>query len=350
MTDSPGRYLSLDLGGTKLLIGEVDSGGRVLRCKRYPSGSLLQREAVELLKSSLDDYIQTVGFPDGVPSAAGLGIIGRVDSERGRWIEIDPVRSEPFELGRILGERLGLPVRIDNDVKAATLAEMTWGEGKSSRNFIYINAGTGIASGIVSEGRLLRGAHFDAGETGHMKVGVNVGTHCVCGREDCVETISSGVGIDICARLLCGKYPSSPLSIPQTGRVDVREVVELSKAGDPLCTVLIENAARGLADLVLNLVRVSDPDVVVLGGGVASNDTVFAKVQGFLDGQSTMRLCSGGVVRSSLDPSLVGLLGAAALAIEAHKAAAASSSVQLSSSSIQSLYPDSVKQSVSSWT
>ena len=308
-------YLGLDLGGTKLLIGEVDKYGNILRYKRYNSGFFNQKAAFDIIKQSLDDYIESVGWVADKPASMGVGLIGRVDPNKGIWLQIDPHRTETIALADELTARYGIPCRIDNDVKSATRAERVWGVGQFSKNFVYINVGTGIAVGTVVNGRQIRGSHFNAGEAGHMRVGVNVGIPCVCGRTDCVETIASGMGFDRCARLLKDRYETT-LDIPAENgkRVSVEEVVRLSKAGDPLCTVLVQNAAEGIANLIMNMVRVTDPDTVVLGGSVVANEYIFEKIQSCLN-QNTMRFVTHGVVLTKLNPQFVGLLGAAAVAM-----------------------------------
>ena len=308
-------YLGLDLGGTKLLIGEVDPYGNILRYKRYDSGFFNQKAAFDIIKHSLDDYIASVGWVGKKPVSMGVGLIGRVDPNKGIWLQIDPHRTETIALADELSTRYGIPCRIDNDVKSATRAERVWGVGQFSKDFVYINVGTGIAVGTVVNGRQIRGSHFNAGEAGHMRVGVNVGIPCVCGRTDCVETIASGMGFDSCARLLRDRYETR-LTIPSENgkRVSVEEVVTLSKAGDPLCSVLVQNAAEGIANLIMNMVRVTDPDTVVLGGSIVANEYIFERIQACLN-QNTMRFVTHGVVLTKLNPQFVGLLGAAAVAM-----------------------------------
>lgn len=309
-------YLGLDLGGTKLLIGEVDKHGNILRFKKYASGYFNQQAASEIIKSSLDDYIRTVGWVESKPVSMGIGLIGRVDPNKGIWLQIDPNRTQPIELAKEIGEIYGISCCIDNDVKSATRAERVWGVGQFSKNFIYINIGTGIAVGTVVNGRQIRGSHFNAGEAGHMTVGVNVGVECCCGRKDCVEAIASGSGFDSCARLLKDKYETR-LEIPQDEgvKVDVREVIRLCQDGDPLCRVLVENATTGIANLIMNLVRLTDPDTVVLGGSIVADEYIFEKILNKLN-HNTMRFVSNGVVITKLNPQFVGLLGAAAVAMD----------------------------------
>lgn len=314
-------YLGLDFGGTKLLIGEVDRDGNILASKRYTTGYVNQQSAVDIIKSSLGDYLRTVGTAERHPSAIGIGMIGRVDSDAGRWLQIDLDRSQAVDLSYEMTSVFGLPCFLANDVKSATVAEQLWGYGRFSNNFIYINIGTGIAAGTVINGVITRGSHFNAGEVGHTQVGVRTGVKCCCGRTDCVEAIASGSGIDACARMLRPHYPDSALELPEFGeRIDVRRVFELARKGDSLCTVLVENAAAGIANLIMNLVRVTDPDAVVLGGGIVSDPMMFNNILQRLH-QHTMRFVTNGVVLTRLDPSNIGLLGAAAIALNSIESA-----------------------------
>lgn len=308
-------YLGLDLGGTKLLIGEMDTHGNILKYKKYDSGFFNQKVAIEIIKASLDDYIRTVGWYDKKPLAMGIGLIGRVDTKKGIWLQIDPSRTQQINLAKELSEIYDIPCYIDNDVKSATRAERVWGFGQISKNFIYLNVGTGIAVGTVINGRQIRGSHFNAGEVGHLRVGVNVGIKCACGRMDCVEAIAAGIGFDNCARLLSSKYDTE-LHIPSVNgeRVIVSEVFALSRKGDPLCSVLVENAVEALANLIMNLVRVIDPDTVVLGGGIVADGYMHEKILEKLN-PTTMRFVSNGVVITKLNPEFIGLLGAGAVAM-----------------------------------
>lgn len=308
-------YLGLDLGGTKLLIGELDRTGNILKYKKYDSGYFNQQSALDIIKKSLDNYIKTVGWTDKKPVGMGVGLIGRVDPEEGIWLQIDPSRTQPIPLAKELFDLYGIPCHIDNDVKSATRAERHFGFGQISKNFIYINVGTGIAAGFVVNGRQIRGSHYNAGEVGHTQVGVNIGIKCGCGRMDCVEQIAAGIGFDSCARLLRPKFETQLHISEEPGeRVSIPEVFELSKKGDPLCVELVDNASQALANLIMNLVRVSDPDTVVLGGGIVSDGYIHTKVLEKLNA-NTIRFVKNGVVITKLNPDFIGLLGAAAVAM-----------------------------------
>ncbi len=309
-------FLGIEMGGTKLLIGEVDRLGNILRYKKYKSAFFNQESAIQIIESSFQDYKDTVGWVGAKPSGIGIGLMGRVDPGKGIWHQIDPFRTHPVELAAMVERFTSIPCKIDNDVKSATRAERVWGVGQFSKNFVFISVGSGIGVGTVVGGRQIRGSHFNAGEAGHMSVSGGIGVKCTCGRTDCAEAIASRTGIDRCARLLKDRYETS-LSIPPFGEglVDAEEVFAREKEGDPLCKVLIENAARAIADLIMNMVRVTDPDTVVLGGSIIVMGNLFTRVLSLLHAP-TMRFVTNGVVLTRLNPKFVGLLGAAAVAMD----------------------------------
>lgn len=300
-------YLGLDFGGTKLLIGEVDEEGKILNSKRYTTGLSGQEEAVGRILQSLQDYMETVGFA-GEVQAAGLGIVGIVDHTKGEWVAMQhEITGPPIPLAQLLEERLFVPCAVDNDVRSATTAEWMLGQGKHSRDFIYLNVGTGLAAGFVTGGRIIRGAGHNAGEIGHMVVDLKREDSCVCGRYGCAETAVSGAGFTYQTK----KYGLKQF-LNELGRADVPALLGQAQAGDESCMRIVEYAADTLACVIMNLVRFTDPDTFILGGGIVSNQWFLSKVKERLHPE-TMRGVTEGIVLSSFDPRYAGLLGAASL-------------------------------------
>lgn len=303
-------FLGLDFGGTKLLIGEADTAASVLRTKKYHSGYMGQNQALDFITQSLDDYFSENKTK---PAAMGLGVVGRVDNQRGIWFEMDNQRTGELPVAEILSKRYGIPCFIDNDVRSAARAERQFGHGRHSRHFIYINVGTGIAAGTVSNGQILSGSHCNAGEVGHTHSGLNEGIDCICGRKDCVEMLASGKGLDACARRYAPRFPGTALRIPDEERVNARDIFALADT-DVLCQLLINQAAQALANLIMNMVRVSDPDTIVLGGGIVSSGFMLPRIQEKLN-PHTMRYVTNGVVLTELNPAYSGLIGACTVAM-----------------------------------
>lgn len=306
--------LAVDLGGTKILVGEVDEKGKVLRCKKYPSDIRDQKAALDAVIAAITDYKKNAAINFSNISAIGVGIIGRVDADNGVWLQIDPKRTQTLSVAQILSSHFNVPCAIDNDVHCATIAENTFGWGRKSQNYIYMNIGTGIAAGFVVNGKLIRGASFNAGEVGHHVVFHNSDILCDCGRAGCVEAVASGLGLDKRARTLKVKYSDSPLHIPEDSRCDVQEIFTLAEKGDPLCKTLTEDAVDAISETIMNLVRVTDPDTVVLGGGIVADGWMLPKIKAKLHA-STMRFVKNGVQLTELDPNNIGLIGAGAIGL-----------------------------------
>ncbi|MEK8128047.1 ROK family protein [Paenibacillus filicis] len=306
--------LSVDLGGTKILIGEVSLDGEVLGTRVYPSTVISQPQAFEAITAGLRDYIDHVGL-QGEPQAVGIGVVGRVDTESGVWLEIDPGRSQAIDVAGRIRELFGLPCAIGNDVYCATMAEQKWGCGRYSDNFIYMNIGTGIAAGCVVDSEPIIGKHFNAGEVGHHVADYDSDIQCVCGRKGCVELLASGLGLHNRIVALKPAYPDSKVVIPEEGRVDVADLFALYDEGDQLCVVVLDTALQAVAETIMNMVRFSDPDTIVLGGGVVSGHWFIDKLQTRLE-PKTMRFVLNGVKKTDLQEGLIGLKGAALLGMD----------------------------------
>ena len=146
-------------------------------------------------------------------------------------------------------------------------------------------------------------------------LGMDVGIPCVCGRSGCVEPIASGGGLTARIRAaLADGIPTCLPAIPAGKGADIPALFRCADAGDALAATLVEDAAEALARLVLNLVRVSDPDRIVLGGGVVSDGWMLGRMLPHLNA-ATMRGVTRGIVLSRLDPEFTGLVGACSIAL-----------------------------------
>lgn len=307
-------FIGVVLEGTRIVIAEVTPEGNILQAKTYKSAFFNQESALNMIVDSLHDFELNQGWKER-PRAIGVGLIGRVDSVNGVWFQMDPDRSHAIKLTQSISEEFGLPCFIDNDVKCGANAVRKWGYGKHTNNFIYLYVGTGIAASVVSNGVMLRGAHYNAGEVGHLRVGVQVGIRCPCGRVDCVESIASIMGIDRCARFLKPYYDTRLQFPDKDTMINVNDVFQLAREGDPLCAKLVNNASEALANLIMNLVRVSDPDTVILGGEMVADGFLAEEIRPHLQ-PVTMRFVTNGVVLTRLNPRLINLLGAASIAMD----------------------------------
>jgi glucokinase len=314
----PTSILAVDLGGTKILLGEVTPDGEILNTKLFPSDTATQAIALEHIIHAIDDYMKTVPFVAKELTAIGIGLVGRVDHQQGIWLEIEPGKSQETDVKQIIEDKFKLPCGIGNDVACATKSEQRLGWGTVSDDFIYLNIGTGIAAGFVVNGKYIEGSHFNAGEIGHMVVDLDSDVVCGCGRKGCVERLASGLGLHERVTALKHQYAATSLHMKEGERVSAQAIFEAAEAGDELCLRVSETAAQALASMIMNLVRVSDPDTIILGGGVAENTYLLSRIMRYLN-TKTMRFVTNGLVTTKQSTTEVGLVGAALVGLEASK-------------------------------
>jgi glucokinase len=164
-----------------------------------------------------------------------------------------------------------MPVKLDNDANAAALAEATWGAGQPYRSVFYVGIGTGIGTGIVFDRRILHGASGAAGEGGHMGIDMR-GPRCNCGKRGCIEVFASGPAIAVRARQKLQANPNSRLLELSDGKVEAvttELVAQAAADGDRLALSVLDDVVKMLAYWLGNIVDLIEPDVVIIGGGVA---------------------------------------------------------------------------------
>lgn len=310
--------VGIDVGGTKILLGYVGRNGEIYRSQRYPMDRGTQASVLASIDQAVASFLQCA-WDGPAPLAIGIGVVGQTDPASGLWLQaINLPIHTPVPLAKRLYVRYGLPVAVDNDVHAATLAEMRLGVGLDVNDFVYINVGTGLSAGIVCNGQLVRGRANYAGELGHMVVEPD-GELCSCGRRGCLEPIASGGGLIAQVQRRLADYPESLLHpAVRAGALTSKAIFEAADAGDALASAVAERALRGLNVALVNLVNLLNPEVIVLGGGVFSDRWLLPRLRTYIAYNAlpaAYRACRG-VVLSELEVDQVGLLGAATLAWE----------------------------------
>jgi glucokinase len=165
-------------------------------------------------------------------------------------------------------------VKVDNDANAAALAETRWGAARGYDFVFYATIGTGIGTGIVFDGRVYRGKTGAAGEGGHVSIDYR-GPVCGCGKRGCIEILAAGPAIGARARAKLGAQHAPHSSILDLAKGDVAAVTsemvgQAFSAGDPLAREVLQETVELLAPWLGNIVDLLDPDVIVMGGGVAA--------------------------------------------------------------------------------
>lgn len=262
-----GAWLGIDVGGTKILGVVVDDAGAVLAEEKVATP--VGEEAVLDAAADLGERLRVATGPVG---AAGIGAAGLVD--RSGVLRVSPnlpgVADAP--LGEGLARRLGVPVAADNDATCAAWGEFHLGAARGTADAVVLTLGTGIGGGFVANGVLVRGASGFAGEPGHMVVDPD-GPPCPCGRRGCWERYASGSGLGRLAREAAhAGLASRVVELAGGDAEDVRgeHVTAAAAEGDGQAQAVLERFGWWIALGAANLVNLLDPEVVVIGGGLAA--------------------------------------------------------------------------------
>lgn len=260
--------LGVDVGGTKVLgvVLDEDDPGAVLAETERPTGR--GRDALLAAISAVVDELRTATPAD--PLAVGLGLPGLVDHVGVLRLGANLPGILDADVGGPLAARWNLPVVLDNDGNCAARAEHLAGAGQGATELVYIGIGTGVSTGLVIGGRVVRGAHGFAGEAGHMTV-QRGGPRCACGRYGCLEAIASGEALGRLARREAGRGRAPGLVARaggMPGAVRGIHVTEAMRHGDPDALRIADHFAADVAVGVVALVSLLDPEMVVLGGSV----------------------------------------------------------------------------------
>jgi glucokinase len=293
----------VDIGGTKIAIGIVDDQGHVAAKETLKTNTQsLPCEITEHICHTIENLTGSVGLTLADLKGIGIGAPGPLDPKNGR-ITCPPNLPTwtDFPLVKEMQIHLSLPVVLENDATAATLAEKWIGAARDSDNFLFITISTGIGAGLFVNGKLFTGASGNAGDIGHIVIDPSAGT-CICGQKGCFEYIASGTAIARRASEGAGK----PLT--------AKEVFELYEQGDPLMTDLVEETFTYIGMGCVSMINAFDPEKIVIGGGVSQvGKPLFEAVQSYV---SQYALNPTGR-KTQIVPAFLlqdaGLIGAAAL-------------------------------------
>ena len=311
--------IGLDIGGTKIAGGVVTAAGVVLERTRVPTPPADEAATLAAMVAVVDELRARHPRVDAI----GVGAAGLVEWPRGRlrWAPHNAYRR--LELRRFLHERTGLPTVVDNDARAAAWAEARFGAGAGTDDLVLVAVGTGIGGGLVLDGAVYRGTAGFGGEVGHMIVAPD-GDPCDCGNRGCLETMASGSALGRAARAVAAADPGGRLATLAGGpqRVTGEIVFQAAKEGDQAAIALFERTGYWLGVGIASLITIFDPDMVVVGGGLAATGEVLlaparASMERYVFGRAHRDLPPVAPARLGAD---AGLVGAATLALRGIKA------------------------------
>jgi glucokinase len=265
-------YGAIDLGGTKLRAVVADLEGNIRGEIIRPSEA---RDGPERVIARMIETLESAATEAGVnvPQLRAVGVAspGALDLVHGLVQEAPQLPGwDGVPLVEIMSKRLGLPVLLENDANAAALGVNRFGVGRGTRFLVYLTISTGVGGGIIIDRKIYHGASGAAGELGHMIVWFD-GPRCLCGQRGCLEAIASGTGIAWRAQELvdAGEAPGLERIRRERGELDGDEVADAARAGDKDALRLFDEAGLYLGIALSNYVNIFNPEMIVLGGGVA---------------------------------------------------------------------------------
>lgn len=251
--------IGVDVGGTTVKAALLDSEGVEYGGDERPTPRHLGPDAVIATIISAVVELRARVPESARLRAVGLVVPGVVDAQRGMAVYAANIGWHKVPLRQIVAEAVGLPVVLDHDVRAAGLAELEWGAGRGLHEVLFVALGTGVAAAVITRGEAYTGATGRAGELGHLPV-FPEGELCACGQRGCTETYASGAALS--------RRFSAASGI---SNVPAKDVISRAAAGDPVAQGIFSDAVTALSRALVNYVLLMDPEVILLGGGMAAS-------------------------------------------------------------------------------
>jgi len=266
------KRIGIDVGGTNVKIALVDEG-KIIYSNSVPTYAQMGYEyTVNNIKQAIKDLMKETSTTSKDIKGIGFDFPGQVDYKTGvvklapnipGWVNVP--------IAKMIEEEFHIPTKIDNDVRCAALGELKFGAGKGCENFVCITVGTGIGSGLVINGQLVRGAANAAGEIGHIKLQMHNGPICGCGDTGCLEAFASGPSIVALAQeyLKSGKSTKFREMAGADGEITPYIVAKAAEAGDPVAKRIFQIVGEYVGMGLVSVINLLNPEKVIIGGGVA---------------------------------------------------------------------------------
>jgi glucokinase-like ROK family protein len=312
-----GHLLVADLGATSIDVAVTSLAGRLLAHRSEaadvnvgPDGTLGRVD--ELFRALLATSPDLPGRLWGV----GIGVPGSVEFRTGRPISPIMPGWDGYPIRAAFAARYDAPVWVDNDVNVLALGEVRAGAAAGHENVVVVKLGTGIGAGIISEGRLHRGAQGSAGDVGHIQVTDDPAVVCRCGNRGCLEALAGGaaIGRDGEAAAAAGRSRVLAEALATNGAISAVDVARAASRGDPVAIEILQAAGRHVGTMLATVVNFFNPSLVVIGGGLAgSGDHLLASIRETVYRRSLPLATRDLLVQRSTLGELAGVIGASAM-------------------------------------
>jgi glucokinase len=262
MSQKKQLVIAVDIGGTKIMTALFSGDGRMLAKDIRPT---LAQDGVNAVIDRLVTAIKEISAinKSSLKKIGGIGIAcaGGINTEKGIVVTPSPHLADwrNIPLAKIIKNKTGIDTYVVNDASAAALGEQRYGVGEGVKNLVLLTLGTGIGGGIIIDGELYLGKEGGAGELGHMTVEAE-GLKCGCGNTGCLEMYASGTAIE-------NDYSSRRKN---SSKVSTEKIGDAVKKGDKIAKEVIARAAFYLGVGMVNITNIFNPEMIVLGGGMAA--------------------------------------------------------------------------------
>ena len=306
--------IGVDLGGTKISTALSTIEGNILSQTVVPTNAREGEEAVlNRIIGTIDEVIHGAEVNKEDIQAIGIGSPGPLDASKGTIITTPNLPFKDYNVVQPIKDKFNIPVYLDNDANVAAIGEFMFGAGKGKKHIVFFTVSTGVGGGAVLNGKAYRGNTSNALEIGHMTVAPN-GPRCNCGNIGCLEAVSSGTAIGRIGREAVATNVET--SLRKYENITSFEVFTEAKNGDEVAKDIIDTALNYLGIGVANAISIFDPQMVIIGGGVAKvGDIIFEKVQEVVNKRCFKSMAAScKIVPAGLGAD-AGVVGAVALAI-----------------------------------
>lgn len=316
-----GHLLVADLGATSVDVAVTDLEGRILGHRDEPADVQAGPEhSLQRIEELFDQLTDATRDLPGALWGIGIGVPGPVEFRSGRPVS-PPIMPgwDGYPLRERFSDRYGAPVWVDNDVNILALGEWRSGSAIGHDNVVVVKIGTGIGAGIISNGRIHRGAQGAAGDVGHIQIADAASVLCRCGNVGCLEALAGGAAIARDGEALANSGRSDRLrvALEQHGRVTAEDVARAASFGDPLAVNLLQAAGHRVGLMLASVVNFFNPSLIVVGGGVAqSGDQLLAAIRETVYRRSLPLATRELIVQRSSLGALAGVIGASSMVIE----------------------------------
>ncbi|MBN1766388.1 MAG: ROK family protein [Sedimentisphaerales bacterium] len=320
MTD---YFLGVDLGGTNVAIGLLDVDGTILAQNSIPTRVADGPESfVKRSCQACREMVTRADIDITKVKAVGIGSPGPLSVSKGRIIKAGNLPGfDNYPLRAEFSKQLNMPAWVDNDANAACWGEFWLGAGKKVTDMVMLTLGTGIGGGIIIEGEMIYGSQENGSELGHTIIQPG-GRKCACGQLGCLEAIASASNTAARAKeALAEGRPSKMQDFLKTNPdLTCKDLFDFAIAGDELALEIVDGTARALAQICVNMLHITEPQMVVLTGGmILAGDFLLNQVKNHYHKMlwnlktETMQITLATLGNNA------GLIGAAGLALHAHQ-------------------------------